>query len=157
MKHMRIALVVGTLVTGAPALLAAQATASVERYEDPYDSEVENPCNGEVVRMTGTLKITERTTVDANGITHWSYTLVPSIRGEGASGGYKVVGGDRSTEKFIVSQPDPESFNATYQFNIISEGKAPNYITTVSVHFTSNADGTIKRDFVHENSKCTGR
>jgi hypothetical protein len=152
---MRIALVIGALVA-APAALAAQATSSVERFEEPYDALVENPCNGETVQITGTLMITERITVDANGVTHRSFTLVPNVRGQGASGAYKVVGGDRSTVKFIDGQLDPENFNGTFQFNIISQGNAPNFITTVSAHFTSDADGTIKRDFFHENARCTG-
>src|SRR5688500_16585035 len=100
MRHMRIALVIGTFVA-APAALAAQAASSVERFEEPYDELVENPCNGEAVQISGTLKITERITVDANGIVHRSFSLVPNVRGQGTSGAYKVVGGDRSTDKFI--------------------------------------------------------
>jgi len=156
MKQTAIGVVVAALIAAVPTTLAAQATSTVERFEEPFDALVENPCNGEEVQITGTLKITERRTVDANGVVHFSYNLVPNVRGEGASGAYKVVGGERLTEKFIDGQFDPYSANNTFQFNIISQGRAPNFITTISAHFTSEADGTITRDFFHVNERCTG-
>jgi hypothetical protein len=158
MKQLRIAFLVGAVFCVAPAALVAQASSFVDRFETDYDSMVENPCNGEVVHITGTVVSTRRWTVDANGIVHVAYNFVPHVSGEGSTGAYKVVGGDRSSDKFIDGQLlFPENYKFSSEFNIISQGKAPNFISTVSGHYILLDDGTVRLEFFHSQEKCTGR
>ena len=156
MRQFRIGLVAGALIAAAPATVVAQATSIVERLEEPFDQQVENPCNGEIVHITGTLRITTRITTDANGLTHVSSNLVPHVQGEGTTGAYKVLGGERFVETFVDGEEFPYHLNTTFQFNIVSQGKAPNFISTLSGHFLAEADGTVKVDFFHEKDVCVG-
>jgi hypothetical protein len=156
MKPLRTGLAVGALLASIPATLAAQASTVVERQTIPFEVEVENPCNGEVVQITGYLEVAVRVTVDANGVTHLAFNLVPHVEGEGETGKYKIVGGERSHETFIEGEEFPFSGNATFQFNIISQGEAPNFVLIAVTRLTYDADGTVRVDFEQVHESCTG-
>ena len=157
MKALRVGLVAGALLGAVPAVAAAQATTEVTREATPFEVEQENPCNGEIVTITGVVNTTIRRTVDANGVGHFMITFVPKLDGVGATGSYKVVGGERSNETYVEGQEYPFSQNYTLQYNVISQGKAPNFMFTETSRITIDADGTLRQEFVHSRGKCTGR
>jgi hypothetical protein len=157
MKILRIGLLAGLALGAAPAIAIAQATTEVARETVPFEREQENACNGELVTITGEVKITTRRTVDANGVTHFMINFVPSnLEGVGASGKYKIVGAEKSHEELIEGQDYPFSQNYTSQYNVVSQGKAPNYKVTETSRITIDADGTLLHEFVHFRSTCTG-
>jgi hypothetical protein len=156
MTNRLIGVVVGAMIAAVPTTLVAQAASTIERIVQPFDEVVEHPCTGELVHFTGSTRITTRRTTDANGVTHLSISLVPKIRGEGESGAYKLIAVDHINDRFIDGQLDPELLNATSHFHIVSQGNAPNFVALISTHFTTDADGTVKRAFTQENLRCTG-
>ena len=156
MKPLRTGLAVGALLASIPATLAAQASTLVDRETIPFEVEQENPCNGEVVLITGYLEVALRVTIDPNGVTHLAYNLVPHVEGEGESGKYKIVGGERSHEMFIAGEEFPFSGSATFQYNIISQGGAPNYTLIIVSRLMIDADGTVRVAFERVHESCTG-
>jgi len=156
MKPLRTGLAVGALLASIPATLAAQASTLVDRQTIPFEVEQENPCNGEVVLITGYLEVALRVTIDPNGVTHLAYNLVPHVEGEGESGKYRIVGGERAHEIFIAGEEFPFSGSATFQYNIISQGGAPNYTVIIVSRLMIDADGTVHVAFEQVHESCRG-
>ena len=156
MQSLRTALAICGMVIAAPATVLAQASSTIERYVEQIDDQIENPCTGELVHVTGTVKTTMRRTVDANGVVHLVFTSIPSIRGEGASGEYNVLGNHGLRDKFIDNAYFPENVSFTDAFHLVSKGKGVNFLFTLNVHWVVDSDGTTKVDFGHEVGKCTG-
>ena len=158
MKVLRIGLFAGLVLSAAPTVASAQATTEVTRETVPFERNQENTCNGEIVTITGEVNVTVRRTVDAKGITHFMINFVAShLSGVGASGNYKIVGAEKSHEEGIDGQEYPFSQNYTSQYNVVSQGNAPNFKVTETSRITVDADGTVVHDFVHFRSTCTGR
>ena len=157
MKTLRIGLFAGLVLGAAPTVANAQATTEVTRETIPFERIQENACNGEIVTITGEVKVTVRRTTDANGIFHFMINFVPSkLEGVAASGRYKIVGAEKSHEEGIEGQDYPFSQNYTSQYNVVSLGKAPNFKVTETSRITVDADGTVTHDFVHFRATCTG-
>jgi len=157
MKTLRIGLYAGFVLGAAPTVAMAQATSEVTRETVPFEREQLNECNGEIVTITGELRVTIRRTVDANGITHFMINWVPTnLEGVGSTGKYKIVGAEKSNERGIEGQDYPYSQNYTLQYNVVSQGNAPNFKVTETSRITIDADGTLQHEFVHSRSTCTG-
>ena len=109
MQPLRTALAVSALLAAVPAIAMAQASNIIERSVEEINEVITNPCNGEPVQLTGTIQVTTRRTVDANGVVHLASNSVPSIRGEGPSGEYNLLGGRHVRDKFIDGEPYPEN------------------------------------------------
>ena len=157
MNTLRIGLFAGIVLGAAPAVAIAQSTTDVIRETIPFERDQENPCNGEIVTITGELMVTSRRTVQANGVSHFMINFVAKhLRGVGESGNYSLVGAEKSHETYVEGQEYPFSQNYTSQYNVVSQGKAPNYKVTETSRITIDADGTLRQDFVHFRSTCTG-
>lgn len=158
MNMRRIGLYAGIVLGAAPAVAIAQSTTDVTRETIPFERLQENPCNGEVVTITGEVKVTTRRTVQANGVGHFMINFVAShLQGVGETGNYKIVGAEKSHEGYVEGEVYPFSQNYTSQYNVVSEGKAPNFKVTETSRITIDADGTLQHEFVHFRSTCTGR
>lgn len=144
-----------TLLAGAVSA-SAQATTEIERFVDPFVFDSTNPCNGEAVVVTGELRITLRTTFDANGGFHSSFTLVPSgVRGVGESGAlYKAVGGQR--DHFNITSSGTLTDTFTSVFNLVSQGGGDNFVDQVTIHITFNANGDVTADVFSGQTECRG-
>lgn len=46
--------------------------------------------------------------------------------------------------------------NYTSQYNVVSQGRAPNFKVTETSRLTIHADGAVRQDFVHFHETCTG-
>jgi len=131
-----------------------QAETTIERLVVPFVFDGVNPCNGEVVLLTGELKITTRTTVDAQGRTHVALTLVPSeVRGDGESGTeYRAVGGQREHVQVTESPFFVDSFTSV--FNLVSQGSTDNFRQNIVFHVTVTADGTVRSEVERFSERC---
>jgi hypothetical protein len=156
MQPLRTAFVVGALLAAAPVTVMAQASNRIERSEEEFFEEIENPCNGELVQLTGTIQVTTRRTVDANGVVHLASNSVPSIRGDAPSGEYILLSSHHVRDKFIDYQEFPENVSVKDDFHMISTGKGANFLFTLTGHRVIEADGTVKVEFRYESAKCTG-
>ena len=158
MNRLRIGLFAGIVSGAIPAVAIAQSTTEVTRETIPFERVQENPCNGEVVTITGELTITTRRTVQANGVGHFMINFVAhQLRGVGDSGNqYKVVGAEKSNETYVEDEDYPFSQNYTSQYNVVSQGKASNFRVTETSRLTIDANGTIQQDVLHFREACTG-
>ena len=87
MQKLMMALAVATTLVAAPRVVAAQATSEVERRDIQVTGDQPHPCTGELVTFGGFITVTTRTTVDAQGITHVAYNMVPHLEASTASAG----------------------------------------------------------------------
>ena len=156
MRTLRTALVISAMFAAAPATVMAQASNRIERSVEVIDEQIENPCSGELVHLIGTITVTTRRTVDANGVVHLASNSVPQIRGEAPSGEYNVLGGRHVRDMFIDYELFPENISFKDDFHMVSRGKGVNFLFTLNGHFLVEADGTVKVEFTHEVAKCTG-
>ena len=157
MKTLRIGLIAGIVLGATPAVASAQSPTQVIRETVPFERVQENPCTGESVTITGELTITTRRTVQANGVGHFMINFVPKdLRGVGETGDYTLVGAEKSHETYVEDEEYPFSQNYTSQYNVVSQGKAPNFKVTETSRITIDADGTLLHEFVHFRSTCTG-
>jgi hypothetical protein len=136
---------------------SAQATTDRSRTATPFTFDGVNPCNGELITLSGELIVTLRATVDATGATHFTYTLIPSnVRGTGASGAtYRAVGGEREHTN-VAANLFPFTDTFTSMFNLVSSGKAPNFLSNLIGHVTIAADGTVRSFVDHVVQHCGG-
>jgi hypothetical protein len=158
MRHASITLVVGALVSAAPAMLAAQATSTVEReYEFVQSFSDVNPCSNEPIIVNGSFKTTIRTTIDANGRSHEAETVIGRFDGMGASGAkYNIL----FAEHLVDARTDGvELFHRNYTIPIryVSQGSAPNFESMYVFHWIIAPDATTKLEVEHYAEKCTGR
>ena len=156
MQPLRIALVTA-LVAIAPVTAKAQASQRFEHSVEEINDQIENPCNGELIQLTGTVTVTTRRTVDANGVVHLASTRVPHIRGEGPSGEYIVADRQSLNDKFVDNELFPENLTSVTEFQLIGMGSAPNFLFTMVHRFLADADGTIRLEFIHDSGRCTGK
>jgi hypothetical protein len=157
MKKLPIGIIAGLVMGATPAAASAQATTEVTRETVPFERQQENACNGEIVTITGEVTIITRRTVQANGVGHFTINFVPhQLTGVGESGNYKIVGAEKAHEMYVEEQDYPFSQNYTSQYNVVSQGKAPNFKVTETSRITIDADGTVQHEFVHFRSTCTG-
>ena len=156
MTHMRIGLAIAAALVVAPRTMKAQASTGVERRDIPVTIDQENPCNGEMVYLGGFITVTTRTTVDAGGITHVAYNMVPHIEGSGASGAYRINGVSREHDT-IEAGDGPRTMSYTETFLLIGQGNTPNYIATYRTQATIYPDGAFEPRWEHLGSKCVGK
>jgi hypothetical protein len=147
MQPLRTALVVTALLTAVPVAVMAQASQRIERSTEEVVDQIDNPCNGEPVQITGTFDVTTRRTVDANGVVHLASNSVPNLRGVGPSGEYNVGGGTHVRDKFIDNEWYPENVSFSDSFHLLSKGKGLNFLFTMNGHFVVETDGTVKNGF----------
>jgi hypothetical protein len=137
--------------------LAQAATVEVVRFVDPFVFDQLHPCTGEPVEISGFTRVTFRTVTDSTGGVHFSYQLVPfQIRGEGESGQYKAVGGEREhiNENSSDGLPITDTFASV--FNLISAGNGDNFLVHVTFHITFNANGEITAVVINDRAECRG-
>lgn len=136
---------------------AQHAQPTVQRFTQPFALDDMNPCNEDSVRITGELRITVRTIVDAQGGQHFAFTLVPQhLGGESASGThYKVVGGDRQSFQ-VRADGTPLTTTFTTSAMLISQGGADNFLQVMMGHLTINANGELTVQLVSDRQECRG-
>ena len=156
MHTLRTALIATALIAALPLTATAQASNRFERGSWEVDEEIEHPCNGELVQITGTFTVTSRRNVDANGRVHFSATTNTDIRGVGPSGEYNVTDRQSLSDHFVDGEFFPENLTSVSQFHLVGKSKAPNFLITIVHRILVDADGTVKHDFEHISGKCGG-
>jgi len=159
MRHSRITLVVGAVFCAAPATLAAQATSTVERDVESIQSFSDvNPCTNEPLVVSGTIQTAVRTTIDANGRSHVAETVSAKFDGVSASGAKYTIQAPEHLVDFRGETGDlPFHRNYTLSIRYVSQGSAPNFMSTYVFHWLIPADGNTKLEVEHVDEKCTGR
>ena len=157
-KVSRIVLLAAT--AGLAAAIASGTAASAAQNAvigtEPFEETFPNPCTGETVILTGELHVVSHQSTDRAGGYHEKFTAVPrGVTGTGASGTrYRAVGAH--SDVFNTGPGRATTFTLTVTFNVISTGGADNFVSTVTVHFTENANGESTAEVEHFRTRCVG-
>jgi hypothetical protein len=125
------ALVLSLVATG-----AAQADSpNCATVTVPVEFTVTNPCNGEVIALTGSETVTNCIFQDASGGSHVSITDLLRATGVGSLGNKYIVNGEGSGNEILNAQGNGEAYGIA-QVYCVSKGTAPNFRVRVAVHET---------------------
>jgi hypothetical protein len=126
----------------------------------PISDVFENPCNGELVTVTGEeLHVFNGASPDPESglFTNFEDFFKASGTGLGESGTQYVVSG---ADHFIFESPSPTapqvSLTAKGSFLVVSQGGGPNFIEHFTLHITITPDGTIKVTTEFDRAECRG-
>jgi hypothetical protein len=144
MNHMSLSRIVRTtverfattqllLIAFAMTALFATTSASAQMVDQvrPYSGTTTNPCNGESVVFSGSIRFMEKTQIAADGRIHYIANNTFNASGRGQSTGITYnIGGTMNTNSKFPSYPI--SFRQKSRF--ISAGSAPNFYATFAFH-----------------------
>lgn len=118
------------------------------------------PCGnggvGEWVTFSGSLHLTESTTIDANGGFHYVWIVNPmGVTGVGEDSG-DVFNGVGCTRQTVYVAPDAMPLTATYvdSFGVIGRGQAPNLFIKTIDRFTIDANGNVATAILFTEVTC---
>lgn len=117
------------------------------------EQEVENPCNGEIIKFNLRVQLCSNTITNPSGKIQIHVHQVLTGRGKGdigneyiANNAATLIINAKTHENGEVSGEQTTIFNT----NIIGKGSAPNFILRMRMHFvvTPNGDIIVDRDIV---------
>jgi hypothetical protein len=112
-----------------------------------------NPCNGEIVVLTGTAHVVAEETFTPSGNIHVSTHInAVGVSGVGMTTGAKYSISNSLTEELTFAGATEETVNDT--FRIIGQGQVPNFNLHELIHVTINANGTVTVAFETFNETC---
>jgi hypothetical protein len=131
-----------SLLVFAPGRVSARATVTDTNDMIPFEFDVDVPCTGDVVHVTGKLHFTVHTVETSSGYfqVHFSSSLTGSGVGDVTGNTYHVT-----LKNSEVRNDVPAGFEDSFIANnhVISEGSAPNLDAHSTIHFTLNANGVV--------------
>lgn len=144
------------LTSVSPAL--AEAVTTTEVTIGITNTIIENPCTGELVKLSGTVLILVHETVDANGSTHTRLLRVAQgVTAVGLLTGTEYqVSGPSPNSSINIGGPLPMETTFGADFHVISHGTEPNWLVHALIHTTTNANGEVTADISDFSSECRG-
>ena len=126
----------------APVFALQAAAGGAPAAPAPFTTAILNPCNGEVVSIAGTVRLSFETRTDGNGGSHTVGRIFEHGKGTGA-----VTGATYTFTADSLINVNAETVNQeTSQvivIRLIGQGQAPNFLGTQILHFTINANGDL--------------
>ena len=149
--------VLSLLVLPLPVRVQAQNPATQTTY--PIIANVNNPCNGDTVPLTGEGHAVARFAFDSNGGLHLvdiTNTMGP-LQGIGFPSGvaYKANQTVSTTANDNGSTPQVELTMIMSEV-LIAQGPEPNFVTHTTVHFTVNSNALVTANVLNTKTECTG-
>jgi hypothetical protein len=148
-----------TSITGldAPTALRADVLREHEVVQDfPWAAEERNPCNGDLVTVTGSTRIVFSSMVDNSNGLHWLVHFSSRGTGKGAPSLLDYTVSEQTTD----SQQDPEGEQSTQLFEerLLVKTSKPglNYLRHTLFKLTINANGVPTAFFDRSFNKCDG-
>lgn len=113
-----------------------------------------NPCNGEVVQLSGSVNFRSHLTIDQNGGIHLVvHENAQGLSGVGCTTGAKYqVNSAEDQETNFKALPAESTF--TMHSNVIGQGTVPNFVFHLTVHTTVNANGEVTALVLNTSSDC---
>lgn len=145
--------------TGSATAWAAPATATTQDLEIQIapGTTLTNPCNGEVVALSGFMHLITHETLAADG----QQTLVANsnfqdVMGQGDLGNMYHAVNSVGVEINGSGQTQQSEITAPQQMLWVSTGSAPNFDSFVLLHGTTNADGQVTATVTVMDTSCRG-
>jgi hypothetical protein len=150
-----VGLIMATMVVAALAgPVFAQAETDTIKETHPVSTATENPCNGEIVRITGEQTTVSHFTANDNTLVGVNISRTElSGTGDETGAEYKVLfrGSSAST-----LGPVGTTQTSVTRAQIMGAPDAPNFSVYFIVHTTVNANGEVTSEFSFSDLKCTG-
>lgn len=117
---------------------------------------VNNPCVGEIVDYTGTVKLTFKSKALGNGSTSSEIRSDIKAKGVGRSSGihYEVMSTGGSVSEFEVGPPFPKVFTFSQERKLVSKGSADNAWIIFTSTLTYDASGALIDVDVESSTEC---
>jgi len=135
---------------------ATSSAAVVQNAQLPLNvTFVNTPCTGDTITFTGNIHLVIAMTPDASGGFHFhADNNVSGVTGVGVPSGttYHGIGG--GWFEFNADPPFPVVATETDVFGLISTGSSSNFVVTVTLHMTVNADGSITAQVMRISITC---
>ena len=126
----------------------SRLTPSTSHFEIPVSGFLGLP-NGDVIFLSGTVKVDQNVTVDGNGGLHVLQHIVEHLDGQAVAGpdtGAKYQLNANENENINFTNGAPLEANLVINENIIGQGQAPNFGVQEIAHITVNANGDVVVD-----------
>ena len=137
--------------------MRASADATVFHYSesDLGSFTTTNPCNGEIINVSGPSYLEFTVTMDGTGGSHFeAHYNFHDVTGQGGLGNtYHVPTAVSQEANVIVGQ----EFTFEYEQLFVSSGSADNFDLHYLVRVTVNPDGTVTTSQAIYSSTCRGR
>jgi hypothetical protein len=160
--HRRIAIVLTALALVALAAAPSRLDAAAEQTTVPIAFDLDDPCTGETVHLSGELFVLTGVAQDARGVLHEHHLAAwRHVEGVGQTSGasYRAVG----IESHDSASFDPTGgsvrfvFTSTATLTLVGPAAQPNMQTHGTIHVTVLADGTVTADVDNFRfQRCTG-
>ena len=150
-------IVLSLLVLPLPVRVQAQNPATQVTY--PINDTVTNPCNGDVVQLTGEGHIVMHTTIDSSGGIHIidiTNTMGP-LQGVGFPSGVAYKANETVSSTINKNGQSPQ-FEFTFVMSevLISQGPTPNFVTHTTVHATVSSNALVTAQVLNTKAECSG-
>jgi hypothetical protein len=150
-------IVLSLLVLPLPANVQAQNPATQLTY--PITETVTNPCNGDVVTLTGEGHIVMHTTMDSSGGIHIvdiTNTMGP-LQGVGFPSGVAYKANETVNSTINDNGPTPQ-FEFTFVMSevLISQGPTPNFVAHTTIHATVSSNALVTAQVLNTKADCSG-
>ena len=149
-----VAFVAFVAFIGVQGRAGAQATTDTQNFIFPIEEDIDIPCAGESVHLTGNLHFSVHTTRTPDGDELQHFTENPQgVSGVGSVTGNKYQLTGRFSE---VRQGLPPGQVGTFIAinNVIGQGPGNNMYAHSNFHFTANANGELTVSFQHVTGSC---
>jgi hypothetical protein len=133
------------------AFAAASTVTTVANF--PVSFEVTG-CNGDTVTLTGSLNLLAHVSQSNSG----NFNLEVNTDSQGLSGTGVPSGTQyqaNTNSHVMLNVAAGETSTTTDKFVLIAKGKNPDLITTMTMHYTINAEGTLTASVENFSVKCT--
>ena len=143
----------------APSTLSAPRQASNAKLQDskfPSSLTTTNPCNGDVVVLTGETQYVAESTTDKNGGTHSKTSFESKYTGIGAPSGAKYNAETKYSDEVNTGTTFLEEILKT-STHLEASGKTPNYEASTEDRYMVDANGNVTTDSKPPKSKCEGK
>lgn len=139
----------------APRPASSQATTQTTSIEVPLETTLDNPCAGELIDFTGTMRLVIHTTATPAGTFNVAvHSNMQQVSGTGVQSGarYRFQGASTTTE--LSGLAAAQESTITINFRIVGPGPNNNFILQETIHLTVNANGTATATVNQIQLKC---
>jgi hypothetical protein len=144
------------LVTQRPHAGGNRSQNQIVNETTPTAVTVTNPCNADLVALTGQTHTVIHITQASSGNYSADVDVSSTYTGLGAPSGLSYQGSDTFHDQFLVANPLPFEETILEEIHLRSQTNAGNYTLRAQFHFTVNANGVLTADVENPTTRCDG-
>jgi hypothetical protein len=144
----------------APSTLQAPTNSRNEKIQDtrePSALTVTNPCNGDVIVLTGETHTVVELTVGGNGTTHSKTDIDSKYTGTGLPSGFQYKGTNSYSDDFAANNPFPLEETLKTSLKLESSGKGGSFTQESEIKIKIDGNGNVQKNISNFTTKCNGK